>query len=755
MCLSNKNLIKLLIIFVLAGLSIPTRHVQAAILDCTASVSKASIVKNTSDNFVFHITNSDPDNASVWVRITRPSGNFSFGEMETAWNVNPGENDLSLTGGMIETGGSVDFTIPITALDNISSSVNWVIELSDQTDGSNAKSCAGSLGTSITGPVGPTVSDITISSLTTSSVKINWNTEREANSSVQYGTNASYGSSAGSESEFVTTHNVDLTGLSPSTTYHFKLISTDHDGGATETGDSVFATSEAGTVTTVTVTQTSTVTQTVTRIVTPIPTATPTPDLTPPRISVNKPFEKSYKVAPTVEGKAFDISGVDKVYYSLDAGKNWAPVDTLFNAGKPSVSYSFTPGELTDDSYDIRIQAWDMKGNAGIFKAGKMIIDRLPPIIGPLFFSAGPIELKPDEHGIITVSENMKTKVTLSAAGGPIQMTVQFVDDQYQILPINPTTLFKDPSSGLWSGDIIFPQSGIYTFRIRAVDGADNITEKYSQVIQVVVSGRVYSNKPLETQLDSTVMSVYFDEPISGRRVIWDGKPYGQANPLKINPDGFYSLFLPSGKYYLTVNSPNYKTFTSTLFELPQPTVLSTDIQLTPKDKIQIGNINMYIPDLFPIQYNIQPIILEKPILLSNNQVAIIGHQIPSFELKSNSNKVFTDLDLRGKNAILTVLSSWYPQTVTQLASLEKFSQKFPDTRVVVIMNQESVTATEIFRKRSKASVSIIADPDGILLDPFSIQTLPTHYFLDPKGIISSIKSSLLTESEIENQIIK
>ncbi len=57
------------------------------------------------------------------------------------------------------------------------------------------------------------------------SANINWTTEMPATSQVEYGTDTTYGSSTTIDTTFVTSHSQTISGLSPSTTYHYRVTS--------------------------------------------------------------------------------------------------------------------------------------------------------------------------------------------------------------------------------------------------------------------------------------------------------------------------------------------------------------------------------------------------------------------------------------------------------------------------------------------------------------------------------------------------
>jgi hypothetical protein len=84
-----------------------------------------------------------------------------------------------------------------------------------------------------------TISNPAATTITTSSATITWTTNVAASSQVSYGATAAYGSSA-SDGALVTSHGLALTGLNPSTTYHYRITST--AGTAASTGDLTFVT---------------------------------------------------------------------------------------------------------------------------------------------------------------------------------------------------------------------------------------------------------------------------------------------------------------------------------------------------------------------------------------------------------------------------------------------------------------------------------------------------------------------------------
>jgi hypothetical protein len=88
----------------------------------------------------------------------------------------------------------------------------------------------------------PVISNVTASAVTISSALISWTTDKPANSQVEYGITAVYGSSTTLDTTLVTAHAQTIAGLSAGTLYHFHVKSTDASGNLTVSPDFTFTT---------------------------------------------------------------------------------------------------------------------------------------------------------------------------------------------------------------------------------------------------------------------------------------------------------------------------------------------------------------------------------------------------------------------------------------------------------------------------------------------------------------------------------
>ncbi|HQO20951.1 MAG TPA: hypothetical protein PLA03_11400, partial [Acidobacteriota bacterium] len=77
---------------------------------------------------------------------------------------------------------------------------------------------------------GPTISNVAVTNITGNSATVTWDTNENANSRVTYGTSTPPGTNADNLASYVTSHTINLTGLTPCTQYYFSVTSADVAG---------------------------------------------------------------------------------------------------------------------------------------------------------------------------------------------------------------------------------------------------------------------------------------------------------------------------------------------------------------------------------------------------------------------------------------------------------------------------------------------------------------------------------------------
>jgi hypothetical protein len=94
---------------------------------------------------------------------------------------------------------------------------------------------------------GNTLTNVTSSSVTTTTALTTWNTSLPSTSQTEYGFTTAYGTLSAKNSTYSTSHSVKLSGLQPGTTYHFRILTVSNQGYLTKSNDHSFTTSSSGT----------------------------------------------------------------------------------------------------------------------------------------------------------------------------------------------------------------------------------------------------------------------------------------------------------------------------------------------------------------------------------------------------------------------------------------------------------------------------------------------------------------------------
>jgi glucose/arabinose dehydrogenase len=101
----------------------------------------------------------------------------------------------------------------------------------------------------------PSISAVVAAGVTTTSATISWTTNEASDSQVDYGPTSGYGQSSPLSAPLAITHSVSLSGLAPSTLYHYRTKSRDVAGNLGTSGDLSFTTSTSPDTTPPTISQ--------------------------------------------------------------------------------------------------------------------------------------------------------------------------------------------------------------------------------------------------------------------------------------------------------------------------------------------------------------------------------------------------------------------------------------------------------------------------------------------------------------------
>ena len=97
--------------------------------------------------------------------------------------------------------------------------------------------------------------------------------------------------------------------------------------------------------------------------------------------------------------------------------------------------------------------------------------------------------------------------------------------------------------------------------------------------------GYIYEkNGNKETRIPNAKVSLFWNNPKTGKFELWPAKEYQQVNPQKTDKSGTYSFLVPEGKYQLTVSAAGYYDSAGKEFEVNEGRGVHENISLRPKN---------------------------------------------------------------------------------------------------------------------------------------------------------------------------
>ncbi len=261
---------------------------------------------------------------------------------------------VGVTGYKIYRGGTQIGTSGTNSYSNTgltpATSYSYTVSAYDAAGNNSAQSGSVSATTqSLLDTTAPTLSNISASGITTTGATIGWTTNENSDTQVDYGITTSYGQSTTLNTTLLTAHSATLSGLSPQTTYNYRVRSKDAVGNSSVSSNNTFTT------------QTSV-----------------TPDTTAPssisNLSVTSVTQSSAVLswaAPGNDGTIGTANSYDIRYATTPiTASNW--VSAFQASGEPTPAVSGTSqtyalvGLLPATPYYVAIKATDAAGNVAL-----------------------------------------------------------------------------------------------------------------------------------------------------------------------------------------------------------------------------------------------------------------------------------------------------------------------------------------------------------------------------------------------------
>ncbi|MEQ1638816.1 MAG: TlpA disulfide reductase family protein [Methylococcales bacterium] len=135
-----------------------------------------------------------------------------------------------------------------------------------------------------------------------------------------------------------------------------------------------------------------------------------------------------------------------------------------------------------------------------------------------------------------------------------------------------------------------------------------------------------------------------------------------------------------------------------------------------------------------------------------------VGQSAPTFTLPTLQQNTPTPLaQYAGKVVYLDFWASWCAPCRTSFPLLNKLHQKLQARgfEVVAVNLDEDKAKAEQFLKEIPVAFKVLSDPKGEWADKFGVESMPTSYILDQKGVVQNIHHGFASDDikELEAKI--
>ncbi|MRH42606.1 redoxin domain-containing protein [Aquibacillus halophilus] len=122
-----------------------------------------------------------------------------------------------------------------------------------------------------------------------------------------------------------------------------------------------------------------------------------------------------------------------------------------------------------------------------------------------------------------------------------------------------------------------------------------------------------------------------------------------------------------------------------------------------------------------------------------------IGDKAPDFTLETLDGEKVSLSDYQGKKVFLNFWATWCGPCRVEMPDMEEFYNEYGDEVEIIAVNatgtETNITAVRNFIEEGNFSFLTLIDPDlAVVVDQYSVLTIPTTYFIGTDGIIQAEK---------------
>ncbi|MEX2262335.1 MAG: TlpA disulfide reductase family protein [Bryobacteraceae bacterium] len=113
-----------------------------------------------------------------------------------------------------------------------------------------------------------------------------------------------------------------------------------------------------------------------------------------------------------------------------------------------------------------------------------------------------------------------------------------------------------------------------------------------------------------------------------------------------------------------------------------------------------------------------------------------VGDSAPGFSIRTDNGRTITARDFGGKLLVLNFWATWCPPCISELPSLDRFSEEFSDSGVVVlaISVDKDEKIYRRFLERAQPGFLTARDPEAKISGDYGTFKYPETYIIDTNG---------------------
>ena len=138
------------------------------------------------------------------------------------------------------------------------------------------------------------------------------------------------------------------------------------------------------------------------------------------------------------------------------------------------------------------------------------------------------------------------------------------------------------------------------------------------------------------------------------------------------------------------------------------------------------------------------------------------GFQAPDFSLATPSNEYYSTSDLQGNAILVNFWTSWCPPCKEEMPILKNVYEKYKEQGFIILAvnstRQDNTSQVISYIDEMGINFPVLLDTHGIVTSQYKINSFPSSFFINRKGIIEEIviggpMSEVLLQTRIEGII--